>query len=157
MITYRFVKYLLKNLKYQRILKKIYKDENILDNLSGLFDSQFKIDWLGRVYVVLNPNIHKGKYDSQSQIFEYGDIGLSNTAYVEKWVMERLNIAANFIQANNLFDILTYKIEKIDDYDNYLLILQPITLDDCLNYSKKFTILILSLLVIMGITLNIIY
>ena len=52
--------------------------------------------------------------------------------------MDRLNIASRFIQANNLFDLLTYKIEKIDEYDNYLFIIQPITWDDCKKYSKLF-------------------
>lgn len=138
MIIYKFFKYLFLHTKYFRILKKIYKNENIINNLSKLFGIELREDWVGRIYGVINPNIQNGVYDPNVQIFEYGENGLTNELYIEKWVMDRLNIASRFIQANNLFDLLTYKIEKIDEYDNYLFIIQPITWDDCKKYSKLF-------------------
>ena len=83
MIIYRFFKYLFKNIKYTRILNKVYKDENILSNLSQLFGTEFKKDWIGRVYTVVNPLIHNGTYDPNKQIYEYGESGLSNHMYIE--------------------------------------------------------------------------
>lgn len=156
MIIYRFFKYLFMNIKYTRILKKVYNEENILNNLSELFQSRFRIDWIGRLYTVINPNVIGEEYSQNTQIYEYGEDGLNNYAYVERWIMTKLNIASNFIRANNLFDLLTYEIKKIDEYDNYLLIIQPITLQDCLKYTKHFCILI-SILVLIGITLLIIF
>ena len=138
------------------ILKKVYNEENILNNLSELFQSRFRIDWIGRLYTVINPNVIGDEYSQNTQIYEYGEDGLNNYAYVERWIMTKLNIASNFIRANNLFDLLTYEIKKIDEYDNYLLIIQPITLQDCLKYTKHFCILI-SILVLIGITLLIIF
>lgn len=138
MILYNFIKYLILNIRYTKLLKNVYKNENLIENLSKLFGVKFKIDWIGRIYGVINPNIVNGVYDPNVQIFEYGVGELSNTMYIEKWIMERLTIAANFIQANNLFDLLTYRIKKIDDYDNYLFIMQPITLQDCVHYTKRF-------------------
>lgn len=152
MILYNFIKYLYKNIKYSKILNKVYKDEKLLENLSALFNARFKKDKLGRIYAVLNPNIYNKEYNDSTQIFEYNDRGLDNTIYIEKWIMGRLNIARDFIQTNNLFDLLTYKIEKIDDYDNYLFIMQPITLKDSLKWSKIFFcsygIIILSLIIL---------
>lgn len=142
MIIFRFFKYLFINIKYSKLLKKIYIEENILNNLSMLFNSNFRIDWIGRIYTVINPNLTNGEYDSNVQIFEYDENGLNNDAYIEKWIMTRLNIASNFIKTNNLFDLLTYNIKRLDEYDNFLLIIQPITLQDCLKYTKYFTILI---------------
>lgn len=156
MIIYRFFKYLFMNIKYTRILKKVYNEENILNNLSELFQSRFRIDWIGRLYTVINPNVIGEEYSQNTQIYEYGENGLNNYAYVERWIMTKLNIASNFIRANNLFDLLTYEIKKIDEYDNYLLIIQPITLQDCLKYTKHFCILI-SILVLIGISLLIIF
>lgn len=156
MIIYRFFKYLFLNIKYTKILKKIYKDENILYNLSTLFKSTFKIDWIGRIYTVINPNLIEGEFDTNSQIFEYDENGFNNDAYIERWVMGKLNIASNFIRANNLFDLLTYEIKRLDEYDNFLLIIQPITLSDCIKYTKYFCIL-LTLLIIIGIILLIIF
>lgn len=138
MILYNFIKYFLKNLKYSKILNKVYKDERLLENLSQLFNAPFRKDRLGRIYVVLNPNIHNKEYDNSTQIFEYNEVGLDNTMYVEKWIMDKLNIAQQFIQTNNLFDMLTYKIEKLDEYDNYLFIIQPITLEDSMKWAKRF-------------------
>ena len=146
MITYKFFAYLIKNIKYTRLLNKIYKNENLLENLSNLFGVAFKKDWVGRIYAVINPNIQDGKYSPTTQIFEYGENGLDNTTYVHNWIMERMNVAEKFIQTQNLFDILTYNIKKLDQYDNYLFIIQPITLEDCLEYSKKFGIVLTILL-----------
>ena len=152
MITYNFIKYLILNARYTKILKHIYKEEQIPENLSKLFNSNFKIDWVGRLYTVINPNLLNGEYDTNTQIFEYGEKGLTNEMFIERYIMQKLNIASNYIKANNLFDLLTYKIEKIDEYDNYLFIIEPITFNDFVKNAKRFSILLSSLIVI-GITL----
>lgn len=142
------------NIKYNRILNKVYKEENILLNLSSLFGTQFKKDWIGRIYTVINPIIKDGEYQQNAQIYEYNTNGITNNAYIEHWIMDRLNIAKNFIRAQNLFDLLTYEIKPIDSYGNYLFIIKPITLDDCLEYTKKFLILY-PILILIGIFLYI--
>lgn len=142
MIIYRFIKYLILNIKYTKILNKIYQNENILSNLSMLFKSQFKKDWVGRLYTVINPHLLGEDFDINTIIYEYNENGLDNKTWVERWIMTRLNIAQSFIQTNNLFDLLTYDIKKLDEYDNYLFIIEPITLHDCLKYTKYFIILL---------------
>ena len=57
MVFYSFIKNLLLNIKYTKILRKIYKDEGLLEKFSKLFGVEFKIDWVGRIYTVINPNI----------------------------------------------------------------------------------------------------
>lgn len=138
MITYLFIKYLILHLRYTKILKKVYKDENLLDNLSSLFKIPFKMDWMGRVYAVFNPHIQDGVFNPNNQIYEYDENGLTNKAYVESYIMNQLNTAKRFIQASNLFDLLTYKIKKIDDFDNYLFIMQSITYEDFKTATKRF-------------------
>lgn len=138
MITYLFIKHLILHLRYTKILKKVYKDENLLDNLSSLFKIPFKMDWMGRVYAVFNPHIQDGVFNPNNQIYEYDENGLTNKAYVESYIMNQLNIAKRFIQASNLFDLLTYKIKKIDDFDNYLFIMQSITYEDFKTATKRF-------------------
>lgn len=150
MIIYRFFKYLFLNIKYTKILNKIYYNENIIENLSKLFKSQFKKDWIGRLYTVINPNLMGDDFDINTIIYEYDENGLNNYAFIERCIMNKLNIAQSFIQTNNLFDLLTYKIEKLDEYDNYLFIIEPITLHDCLKYTKYFSIL-LTVLIVIGI------
>lgn len=137
MIIYNFFKNLFLNIKYTRLIKKVYKDEKLLEGFSRIFKSKFKLDWIGRAYAVLNPNLDEsGRYSPNTQIFEYGENGLSNERMIEQWVMERMSIISDFIRVNNLFELLTYSIKKLDNYDNYLFILEPITLRDCMKWSK---------------------
>ena len=156
MVLYRFIKYLILNIKYTRLLKEIYKNEQIIPKFSQLFGTEFRIDWVGRLYSVINPNIVDDKLDLNTQFFEYGENGLSNTLYVEKWVMVKLNAIQDFIMANNLFDVLTYEIKRLDDYDNYLFVIKPITFDDCAKWTKIFAI-VYSILAVLGIIALIIF
>lgn len=153
MITYRFIKYLIMHRKYCKILKDVYRNENLLDNLSALFKVTFRMDWVGRIYAVFNPHVQEGIFNPNNQIYEYTEQGLVNDAYVEAYILNQLNIAKQFIQANNLFDLLTYRLEKLDDQDNYLFIMEPITWDDCKKYTKRFAILWTAIGIIGGISL----
>lgn len=155
MILYNFIKYLIMNIKYTRIIKKVYKDEGLIYKFSQLFGSEFRMDWVGRIYAVLNPNIVNDKMDYNTQIFEYGENGLTNEPYVEKWIMTKFNLIRDFVMANNLFDLLTYEIKKIDEYDNYLLIIKPLTFDDCMKWVKWFAIEI-GVILLIGIILLIV-
>lgn len=156
MILFNFLKHLWLNNKYTKLLKRVYKEEQLLSKFSQLFGTEFRIDWVGRIYTVINPNIIQDKFETNTQIFEYGENGLSNTAYIEHWIMTKLNIAQNFIMANNLFDLLTYEIKRLDNYDNYLFIIKPITFDDFKKWTKIFSI-VYGILFIVGIILLIIF
>ena len=152
MVIYRFIKNLVLNIKYTKLLRQIYKDEQLLEKFSQLFGSEFRIDWVGRIYTVINPNIVKDELDINTQIFEYGENGFTNEPYIEKWIMTKLNIVKDFIMANNLFDLLTYELKRLDDYDNYLFVIKPITFDDCMKWTKIF-VGVYSMLIITAITL----
>ena len=135
--------------KYSRILRKVYKNENIIENLSKLFGVQFKRDWVGRIYAIINPYVRDGQYDPTAVIFEYDQKGLNDTLNIEKKVMELMIVASQFIQSNNLFDMLTYEIKKIDDMGNYLFIIKSITYDDFIKNIKKSFIFISILIIIL--------
>lgn len=152
MVFYSFIKNLVLNIKYTRLLRKIYKDEFLLQRFSELFGTEFRLDWVGRMYTVINPNIINDKLDINTQIFEYGNNGLTNEPYIEKYIMTRFNLVKDFIMANNLFDLLTYEIKRIDEYDNYLFVIKPITFDECKKWTKIF-IGVYSAIIIAGIIL----
>ena len=155
MVIYSFIRNLLLNIKYTRLLRKIYDDEQLLRKFSELFGTEFRMDWVGRIYAVFNPNIANDMLDVNSQIFEYDETGLTNKPYIEKWIMTKLILVKDFIMANNLFDLLTYEIKKIDEYDNYLFVIKPITFDDCMKWSKIFAITY-SILAVVGVVLLIV-
>lgn len=143
------------NIKYTKLLRKIYRDEKLIERFSQLFGVEFRIDWVGRIYTVINPNIINNKLDVNTQIFEYGENGLTNEPYIEKWIMTKLNIVKDFIMANNLFDLLTYELKRLDEYDNYLFVIKPITFDECVKWTKIF-VGVYSILIILGIILLIV-
>ena len=152
MVFYKFFKNLILNIKYTKLLKKLYKDENLLEKFSQLFNTEFRIDWVGRIYTIINPNIVNDKLDINTQIFEYGENGFTNEPYIEKYIMTKFNLVKDFIMANNLFDLLTYEIKRIDEYDNYLFVIKPITFDECKKWIKVF-IGVYSAIIIAGIIL----
>ena len=153
MIFYKFITNFLLNRKYMKIIKNVYKEDDVLNKLSELFGTEFRMDWVGRIYTVINPNIVDNKLDINTQIFEYGETGLSNQIYVERYIMLKLNLIKDFVIANNLFDLLTYRIEKLDEYDNYLFVIEPITFEDCKKWTKIFGITYLSILILSIIAL----
>ena len=127
MFLYKFFRKLFQHLKYQRIIKEAYEREQLIAKISLLLGVQFKLDWINRLYAVVNPNIKDGKYNPE-QIYEFDFEGNPyNNEWVTKWVMERMGILRNFLQTANLFDVLEYKIKDLGNL-NYLVIFQPITL-----------------------------
>lgn len=154
MIIYNFIKFLILYIRYNRILNKAYASENILEGLSKMLGTSLKQDWIGRVYAVINPYITDGAYDPTKVVTELGNDAPSDMV-VEKFIMERLTAAQQYIRSSNLFDMLTYKIERIDDYENYLFTMYPIPFYDLVKWTKWFIGLI-SVLIAIGIILLIV-
>lgn len=150
MVIYNFIKYLILTIKYNSILKKVYKDENLIDGLKKVTGINFKTDNINRIYGVVNPLL----IDINDQVFEYNQIGLDNSIFIERWLSSRLNLIQRFIKVNNLFDILTYKITKLDDYNNYLIVIQSIYMDDMFDNGKRLLKYIMWILII-GIILGV--
>lgn len=139
------------HLKYNRILKRVYKEFNIPDSMSQLLNVPVRVDWVNRLYMVLNPMT----MDTQDQIYEITETGPNSDEFVKHWLMERLTIMDKFIKVNNLFDILTLKMEKLDQYGNYLVILEPITWYD-FKKSIKYLLYCLPIIPILYIIISLI-
>ena len=142
MIIYNFFKYLYLHIRYNILLNEIYKHENLINNLSKLFGHEFKKDWVGRIYTVINPYIVNGQFNND-YISEVDDDGSNQDAFIEQYVMQKLAIAEKFIYSNNLFDLLTYKIIRLDNYDNYLFVMKPLTYDNFIKWSKAMIVLLM--------------
>lgn len=127
--------------KYLKVLKQIYKQENLIENLSKLCEVDFKLDWWGRMYTVINPYIVNGKFDPSNIAYEYQEHGVDDNEYVKNQIMNKLLVAKQYIKTNNLFDMLTYEIKKIDGDGNFLLIIKSITHDSFVKTLKILSIL----------------
>lgn len=145
-----FIKDIIDHIKILKIIKYVIKHENILENLSNLFSKNnykviFKKDWIGRIYAVINPVVA----DPEARIFEYDNNGTNIKSFVNKWVLEHMIAASNFIHNNQLFDIVTYEIKQLDENYNFLFVLTPISWNDFKKGMVKLSVvlIILSLLI----------
>lgn len=136
--------------KYKKILNDIYKNENIIENLKESVDLDFRKDWMGRLYTVVNPFIKNGKYDPDAMIFDYNDGKISLDTYVEHQFVEKMNLIQSFVISKEMFDLVTYDVKKIDKFGNFLVILEPVPYQDFISDSKKMAKLFAILLVLAG-------
>lgn len=140
------------------MLDKIYADERVLVNLGRLFKAEFRQDWIGRVYAVINPALEGADpvSGSSTQIYEFMPDGtLSENMWIEKWVMDKMNILSNFIKNNNLFELADYDLTRLDDKDNWLFVIMPLQWKD-LKKSFKRSVIILAALAIAAVSAAII-
>jgi len=133
-------------IRIQRVLNKIYKGEKIPENLSRSFGVPCEEDWVGRLYMVLNPLLQDMKTGGNTIVYDK-----DNKVLVEEWVMKNLELIRSFVVNNSLFDLLTYSIDRIDDDDNYLVVFKNIYFDDFMRICKWTGVgIIVIVLLLMG-------
>ena len=120
-------------------------------------NKQFKKDWIGRLYAVINPNIDiNGKLNVNNTIIELDDERTNNQAYVENWIYKQLDLVANVFKIHNMYSYISLGIEHVGpkEHDNYLVVFDITSRIDWLKALKKFfihlSIYILIALIIFG-------
>ena len=86
-----------------------------------------RIDWLGRVYGVVNPAINeKGEFDYNGMVFEIDGIHTNNQTWVENWLYKQMILVNNVfdVQRSGFFDIIDADIKHVgpENADNYLVV-----------------------------------
>lgn len=117
--------------RVKKLLLKIYDGERIEKNLTKIFGVECKRDWVGRLYMVVNPILQNMEDGGNTLIFDR-----DNKVMIEGWVMKNLELIRNFVINNSMFDLLTYSIDRIDDDDNYLIVFKNIYFDDMMRIVK---------------------
>lgn len=123
----------------KRLLNKIYDNEKIEENLSRIFGVECKRDWVGRLYMVVNPILQNIEDGGNTIVFNK-----DNKMMIEAWIMKNLELIRNFVVNNSMFDLLTYSIEKLDDDENYLIVFKNIYFDDIIKICKWSTAIIVA-------------
>lgn len=117
--------------KIKRLLNQIYDTEKIEENLSRTFGVECRRDWVGRLYMVVNPILQNIEDGGNTVVYDKDD-----KMMVEVWVMKNLELIRNFVINNSMFDLLTYSIERLDDDENYLIVFKNIYFDDIMKICK---------------------
>lgn len=136
--------------KYKRIFRDVLNNTQFIEALSMSFGVEFNRDKLDRLYTVINPYIQNMGNPGNSIIYDGDDKPI-----VDKWVVDNFLIIDKVIKNHDIFDIISYNIEKIDDDMNFLLVIQNALLPTATKCLKRLGIiagvLILIVLVILAI------
>ena len=86
-----------------------------------------RIDWLGRVYGVVNPAINeKGEFDYNGMVFELNGVNTNNKTWVENWLYKQMILVNNIfdVQKTGFFDIIDANVKHVgpENADNYLIV-----------------------------------
>lgn len=152
------IKSLVNHIKIHKIIKDVVKNENLLMNLSNVFSTNtlkvnFKMDWIGRIYAVLNPVAA----DPSDRIFEYDTKGTNIKTFVHKWIMDRMIAVDTLVKNHELFDVVTYNVEQLDDDYNFLVTFTPITWDDLRKHLKITGYVTMGIIAVAVLTLALVF
>lgn len=152
------IKSLVNHIKIHKIIKDVVKNENLLMNLSNVFSTNalkvnFKMDWIGRIYAVLNPVAA----DPSDRIFEYDTKGTNIKTFVHKWIMDRMIAVDTLVKNHELFDVVTYNVEQLDDDYNFLVTFTPITWDDLRKHLKITGYVTMGIIAVAALTLALVF
>lgn len=152
------IKSLVNHIKIHKIIKDVVKNENLLMNLSNVFSTNtlkvnFKMDWIGRIYAVLNPVAA----DPSDRIFEYDTKGTNIKTFVHKWIMDRMIAVDTLVKNHELFDVVTYNVEQLDDDYNFLVTFTPITWDDLRKHLKITGYATMGIIAVAALTLALVF
>lgn len=132
--------------KTTQIINDECENHGLLDKLSATFDLKFKKDKIGRIYSVINPIIKNINNNGNTLIFTS-----TTEDAISQFLLRNLNMLTKFVGDNYLFDVLTYKIDKIDDDDNYLIVLESIYLKPTIKIFKTILYILLSLILVISL------
>ena len=106
------------------IVKPILYTNKFKELLYKYLKIEFRTDWLGRIYGVINPIVVNGKLDISSAIIELDDQKTNNEDQVKHFLYKQLSIIAQLFQMENLYTYLTCDIDHVGpiNHDNFLVV-----------------------------------
>lgn len=118
-------------------------NQDFKDLLKKYLNTDFKKDWIGRLYGVINPNIDiNGNFDFSSQIFEIDGPNTNNNEFVHQWIYKQMILVSDLfdIQKTGLFDIIGMDIKHVGpkNHDNYLVVIDFVNRRETVLWLKKF-------------------
>ena len=126
-----------KDLKY--IGDTLYSDELKLV-LKKYLKTDFRKDWIGRLYGVVNPNISDNKYDFNNIVVEIDGDNTNNNEYVKTWVYRQMKLVGSLFKIQKLYDYINIDFEHVgpENMDNYLVIFDVVSRKVFAQSFKRF-------------------
>lgn len=121
--------------------------------LKQYLKTNFKKDWLGRLYGVVNPNINDGKYDFNNVIIEIDGDNTNNNEYVKTWVFKQMRLISNLFKIEKLYDYIDVDFKHVgpEELDNYLIVFDIVSRKLWAQSAKRLVKRIFFLLILVAI------
>lgn len=131
--TYQYIK----DLNY--IGDTLYSDELKLV-LKKYLKTDFRKDWIGRLYGVVNPNINENKYDFNNIVVEIDGDNTNNNEYVRNWVYRQMKLVGGLFKIQKLYDYISVDFEHVgpEYMDNYLVVFDVVSRKVFAQSFKRF-------------------
>ena len=120
-----------------------------------------RIDWLGRVYGVVNPAINeKGEFDYNGMVFELNGVNTNNQTWVENWLYKQMILVNNIfdVQKTGFFDIIDANVKHVgpENADNYLIVFDIASRKEMVRRWKRVLLQGIGYAAVVGIVLLVI-
>ena len=114
-------------IKDWRLVEESLHGDGFRSLLKHYLKMDSRIDWLGRVYGVVNPAINeKGDFDYNGMVFELNGVNTNNQTWVENWLYKQMILVNNIfdVQKTGFFDIIDDNVKHVgpENADNYLIV-----------------------------------
>lgn len=125
---------------YNIVAESLYGDA-FLTVLKRYLNKEFRKDWIGRLYAVINPNIDiNGNLNFSNTIIELDDERTNNEKYVQNWLYKQMQLIADVFKIQNMYSYISMSIEHVGpkNADNYLIIFDITSRIDMGKAFKRF-------------------
>ena len=123
--TFDFFRKLRSYKKTKRAIKDVFYSDDFKMLIKKYLNVDLDVDWLGRQYGIINPNIDiDGNFNVNNVIIEIDGNNTNTDEYVKTWLFRQLNVMGQLFNMKNLYSNITMDINHVgpDKYDNYLVV-----------------------------------
>ena len=148
-------------IKDWRLVEESLHGDGFRSLLKHYLKMDSRIDWLGRVYGVVNPAINeKGEFDYNGMVFELNGVNTNNQTWVENWLYKQMILVNNIfdVQKTGFFDIIDANVKHVgpENADNYLIVFDIASRKEMVRKWKRVILQSIVYAVVAGISLLII-
>lgn len=148
-------------IKDWRLVEESLHGDGFRSLLKHYLKMDSRIDWLGRVYGVVNPAINeKGEFDYNGMVFELNGVNTNNQTWVENWLYKQMILVNNIfdVQKTGFFDIIDANVKHVgpENADNYLIVFDIASRKEMVRRWKRVILQSIVYAVVAGIILLVI-
>ena len=148
-------------IKDWRLVEESLHGDGFRSLLKHYLKMDSRIDWIGRVYGVVNPAINeKGEFDYNGMVFELNGVNTNNKTWVENWLYKQMILVNNIfdVQKTGFFDIIDANVKHVgpENADTYLIVFDIASRKEMVRRWKRVILQSIVYAVVAGISLLII-